>query len=475
LVSDNFSSANARIAAGYADNFPIGANTSAPGSFTTLQAFSDSAVYANLTVSGNLTIFGNITTVGTTDLSVTDSIINLHTAANLTAWTVNDGRDIGVKMHYYDTEDSHAFVGRDNATGFLEWITRGTEGVGNVFTGTLGTIRTGEYIAANNTPSTSTTTGAVRVTGGVGIGNGLYVNGTSWFQNASTANAIVTGGSVAGTTGAFTKLVVTDFSSANIYQSAADTFVVTKLSAANLFQSTAQSIQAPNVQIGTNWGSLSRANLVVGNIQVLNASSGNVTTLSAPSCSSANIYQTGVSQSLQTANAQIGDNWGDTSRANLAVGNIRVLNATTGSIRTLVADNFSSANIYQTGISQRLQTANAHIGDNWGDTSRANLAVGNVRVLNATTGNIRTLVADNFSAGNTTIVGTSTLYAANFSSPNVQMSGGQITASGTVQPSANGTVNLRHQCQHLLEQSLCSNSVSQHCDCGCGWRYYHRW
>ena len=386
LVSDNFSSANARVTSGYADNFPIGANTRAPGSFTTLQAFSDSAVYANLTVSGNLTIFGNITTVGTTDLSVTDSIINLHTAANLTAWTVNDGRDIGVKMHYYDTEDSHAFVGRDNATGFLEWITRGTEGVGNVFTGTLGTIRTGEYIAANNTPSTSTTTGAVRVTGGVGISNGLYVNGTSWFQNASTANAIVTGGSVTGTTGAFTKLVVTDFSSANIYQSAADTFVVTNLSAANLFQTTAQSIQSPNVQIGTNWGSLSRANLVVGNIQVLNATTGNVTTLSAP--------------------------------------------------------NFSSANIYQTGVSQSLQTANAQIGDNWGDTSRANLAVGNVRVLNATTGNIRTLVADNFSAGNTTIVGTSTLYAANFSSPNVQMSGGQITASGTVQPSANGTVNL---------------------------------
>ena len=311
LVSDNFSSANARIAAGYADNFPIGANTSAPGSFTTLQAFSDSAVYANLTVSGNLTIFGNITTVGTTDLAVADSIINLHTAANLTAWTVNDGRDIGVKMHYYDTEDSHAFIGRENSTGFLEWITRGTEGVGNVFTGTLGTIRTGEYIAANNTPSTSTATGAVRVTGGVGIGDGLYVNGTSWFQNASTANAIITGGSVTNATGAFTKLAVTDFSSGNIYQSTAGTLVASNFSSGNIYQSAAG---------------------------------------------------------------------------------------------TLVANNFSSGNIYQSAAG--------------------------------------TLVATNFSSGNIYQSAADTLVATNFSSPNVQMTGGQITASGTVQPSANGTVNL---------------------------------
>jgi hypothetical protein len=60
-------------------------------------------------------------------------VINLHTQANLAPWTFNDGKDIGIKMHYYDTIDSHAALVRANDTGYLEWYGRGTEGVGNVF------------------------------------------------------------------------------------------------------------------------------------------------------------------------------------------------------------------------------------------------------------------------------------------------------------------------------------------------------
>ena len=96
-------------------------------------------VGGNLIVVGNLTVQGNSTTIGSQDLTVNDSIINLHTFANLAAWTTNDGRDIGIKFHYYDSVlaggDNHAFLGRANDTGFLEFYTTGTE-VGNVFTGT---------------------------------------------------------------------------------------------------------------------------------------------------------------------------------------------------------------------------------------------------------------------------------------------------------------------------------------------------
>ena len=131
----------------------------------------------NFTIVGNLTVQGNTSTIGSSDLVVQDSIINLHTYANLAAWTSNDGRDIGIKFHYYDTADKHAFLGRDNATGYLEFFANGTENSSNVFTGTeFGTIKAGALLAANTTASTSTATGALQVSGGAGIAGAVYAN-----------------------------------------------------------------------------------------------------------------------------------------------------------------------------------------------------------------------------------------------------------------------------------------------------------
>ena len=139
-------------------------------------------IHGNLTVDGNLLVTGNSVTFGSVDLTVTDSVINLHTFANLAPWTVNDGKDIGFKFHYYDSAlaggDNLSFLGRANDTGYLSWYTTGTEGVGNVFTsGTYGTIKTGEIILSNSTTSTSTSSGALRVSGGVGIVGNLNVGG----------------------------------------------------------------------------------------------------------------------------------------------------------------------------------------------------------------------------------------------------------------------------------------------------------
>jgi hypothetical protein len=134
----------------------------------------------NFTIVGNLAVQGNTSTIGSTDIVVQDSIINLHTYANLAPWTVNDGRDIGIKFHYYDNADKHAFLGRDNATGFLEFFANGTENASNVFTGTeFGTIKGGALIAANTTVSTSTATGALQVSGGAGVAGAVYANNFS--------------------------------------------------------------------------------------------------------------------------------------------------------------------------------------------------------------------------------------------------------------------------------------------------------
>lgn len=134
----------------------------------------------NLTIVGNLIVQGTTATISSEDLVVIDSIINLHTFSNLAPLSFNDGKDIGIRFHYYVTEDEHAFLGWANDTGYLEWYAAGNEGPGNTFIGTAyGTIKSGELLLANNTPSTSTSSGALRVTGGVGIAGELYIKNTN--------------------------------------------------------------------------------------------------------------------------------------------------------------------------------------------------------------------------------------------------------------------------------------------------------
>jgi hypothetical protein len=104
----------------------------------------------DVTIVGNLTIQGVSTTVGTDDLIVEDSIINLHTLANLAPLTADDGRDIGLKFHYYKTSDEHAFVGWANDTQYLEYYVDATETNG-VISGTYGTIKAATFISAATT------------------------------------------------------------------------------------------------------------------------------------------------------------------------------------------------------------------------------------------------------------------------------------------------------------------------------------
>jgi hypothetical protein len=166
-----------------------------------------SSTSGNVTIIGNLKVLGNTTLAGYSDLAVTDSIINLHTQANLAPWTFNDGKDIGLKMHYYDTIDSHAALVRANDTGYLEWYGRGTEGSGNIFVGSAyGVIKTGELIVANTTPSTGPNTGALQVWGGASISGNLYIGNLQADLSIFAAiNNTPIGNSVP-STGAFTTL-----------------------------------------------------------------------------------------------------------------------------------------------------------------------------------------------------------------------------------------------------------------------------
>ena len=148
----------------------------------------------DVTVHGNLTVQGATTTIGSQDLTVEDSIINLHTQPNLAALTSDDGRDIGVKFHYYKTSDKHAFLGWANDTGYLEYYSDATEGVGNVITGTYGTIKANAF---NSNIATGTAPLSVNSTTRVANLNvaysGTLINGTSNVNIASTNGNVTVG------------------------------------------------------------------------------------------------------------------------------------------------------------------------------------------------------------------------------------------------------------------------------------------
>ena len=138
--------------------------------------------------SGPVTFNEAATYVYTTNTYVTDNIIELHVPAGGagTDWGSNDGKDIGVRFNYYGSYPARAFLGRNNADGYLEWFEEGNESVGGTFAGTYGTFKTGSIQLTNATTSTSPITGALIVTGGAGIGGDLYVNG---FISGTVANA----------------------------------------------------------------------------------------------------------------------------------------------------------------------------------------------------------------------------------------------------------------------------------------------
>jgi hypothetical protein len=135
----------------------------------------NSYVGGNLTVQGNLTVLGNTVTIGSQNLTVQDSIIELHTFANLSPLTVDDGRDVGIRTHYYKGSDQHSFFGFQNSTQNFVWLQNSTETSG-VHTGTYGNVQFGSLWLSNSTASGSQTTGALVVKGGIGTGALSYLH-----------------------------------------------------------------------------------------------------------------------------------------------------------------------------------------------------------------------------------------------------------------------------------------------------------
>ena len=145
------------------------------------------------TFGGNVTFSGSATYVNSTNTVYTDNIIDLHVPPGGIAsqWTTNDGKDIGLRFHYYtNSTDTNAALVLANDTKYLTWFSSGTE-VGSAFVGTYGGFKAGAIVVANNTATNSTSSGALQVVGGIGVGGSVYIGGD--ITVLGTINASVTG------------------------------------------------------------------------------------------------------------------------------------------------------------------------------------------------------------------------------------------------------------------------------------------
>ena len=93
-----------------------------------------------VTIAGNLTVQGTTVTVNSTIVSYADSIVDIHNPDGSGALTTDDGKDIGIRLHYYKTSDKEAALVLANDTQEMEFYVDGTETSG-VFSGTYGTFK----------------------------------------------------------------------------------------------------------------------------------------------------------------------------------------------------------------------------------------------------------------------------------------------------------------------------------------------
>jgi len=150
----------------------------------------------------NVTFSGATTYVYSTNTVYTDNIIELHSPGiSSSTWLVDDGTDIGFKIHYYNNGDQNAALILSNNSKYLEWFSTGVESTGTstVFSaGNYGIFKTGGIILTNTTVSNSTTTGALIVAGGVGVGGTINAtnmySGGSLVLTTSNVNSYVTAG-----------------------------------------------------------------------------------------------------------------------------------------------------------------------------------------------------------------------------------------------------------------------------------------
>jgi hypothetical protein len=143
-----------------------------------------------LIIKGNLQVDGTTTTVNSTTVTIDDPIFTL---GGDTAPEADDNLDRGILYRWYDTGAKIGFFGLDDSAQEFVFIPNATD-TGSVLTGTLGNVAFGNLRLDGATASTDTTSGTLKVGGGVGITGQLNVGGTvNKFTSGEDTSSVTTG------------------------------------------------------------------------------------------------------------------------------------------------------------------------------------------------------------------------------------------------------------------------------------------
>jgi hypothetical protein len=203
IVSTNFSTGNAVITGGSINATTVGATTKSSGGFTTLTATGATTltsgteslstatgalvVTGGVGVSGNLWIGGNlyvanVVATTTNQLVVNDPLVYFQNPApapyNFDIGFYSDfvGGPVNAYGHsgLVRQQSANAWVFFSNVKSEPTATSINWADAGIIYDA----LKTGDHIIANTTVSTSTTTGALQVSGGAGIAGALYIANT---------------------------------------------------------------------------------------------------------------------------------------------------------------------------------------------------------------------------------------------------------------------------------------------------------
>jgi len=142
------------------------------------------------TIVGNVSIIGNLNVTGAQTSSASQNtsapILDLHFDGG--GLSSDDGKDIGIAAQYYDASEKTFFLGWQNTSESLVYLDNTTV-VSNVVTaGTPGNVQFGQLMLSNTTSTTSTTTGALIVSGGAGVAGNVHIAGNLVTANTGTVS-----------------------------------------------------------------------------------------------------------------------------------------------------------------------------------------------------------------------------------------------------------------------------------------------
>ena len=430
----------------------------------------------DVTVLGNLTVQGTRTEVGTSDLVVSDSLINLHTPANLAPLTADDGRDIGLVLHYYKSgTDKFAFFGWANDTGELEYYSEGIESNVGTFSGQYGTIKANIFrsmVPTGTAPfvvSSTTQVANLNVAAAGSLINGTSnvsipsANGNINLSVDSNANVLVVTGTGANITG--TANVSGNANVGNLGTATAiiTTGNITTINSGLLQNGTSNVTLATNGNVSTFIGGNATAQFVVtstganiagtanvvgnldaGNINTATAiiTTGNITTINS------GLMQNGNSNVTITANGNVSTSVAGNTNILVVTGTGANIAGTANVTGNLDAGNISTnVAVITTG---NITTINSGLLQN----GTSNVAVnnnGNVNISVGGTANVLTVTSTGANISGTLNTGTGNANVGNLGTATAIITTGNITTingglmqngNSNVAITANGNITL---------------------------------